>query len=77
MSTTPSQQTRFSIATIVAALIVALAMLIAPAADAGKGDGKKGKGKPKLSVTEVASPPESIRHASRHHRRRPGQHGAG
>ena len=60
MSTTPSQQTRFSIATIVAALIVALAMLIAPAADAGKGDGKKGKGKPKLSVTEVASPPESI-----------------
>lgn len=57
MTSSSSQKTHLSLAAIVAALIVAAAMVIAPSADAGKG---KKEGKPRLVVTELSSPQRSV-----------------
>jgi aminopeptidase N len=54
LTSSPTEKSHLTIAAAIAALIVAVAMLIAPAADAGKGNKE---GKPRLVVSSLDSPP--------------------
>lgn len=57
MTSSSPETSHLSIAAVVATLIIGVAMLIAPSADAGKG---KKEGRPRLVVTKLASPPATV-----------------